>query len=406
MPDLAFPNPFRPGAGHPPPYLAGREEETREFRRLLDQDAILENLVLTGLRGVGKTVLLDTFRPIASQCGWLWVGTDLSQSTSIDEERLALRLLTDLSTATSGLVLGARERRRIGFESSATSEPITLGYDALERIYTSTPGLVADKLRAVLEIAWQVLQASENPCRGVIFAYDEAQNMADHPAKDQFPLSLLLDLFQSIQKRGLRLMLVLTGLPTLFPKLVDARTFAERMFRVVFLRRLNDADSRDAIVQPISAAKCPVKLNQESVGTIVSHSGGYPYFIQFICREVYDSFLANIRMSGNAGRVPIAEITRKLDSDFFAGRWARVTDRQRQLLFVIASLDSADDEFTLQEIVERSQRDLAKPFSSSHVNQMLAALSTAGLVYKNRHGRYSFAVPLFDQFVLRQMHEA
>lgn len=406
MADLAFPNPFRPGAGHPPPYLAGREEETREFRRLLEQDSILENLVLTGLRGVGKTVLLDTFRPIASERGWLWVGTDLSQSTSIDEERLALRLLTDLSTATSGLVLGARERRQIGFESTATKEQITLGYDALEHIYTTTPGLVADKLRAVLDFAWQMLQASDNPCRGVIFAYDEAQNMADHPAKDQFPLSLLLDLFQSIQKRGLRLMLVLTGLPTLFPKLVDARTFAERMFRVVFLRRLNDADSRDAIVKPISVAKCPVKLNQESVGTIVSNSGGYPYFIQFICREVYDSFLANIKMSGNAGRVPILEITRKLDSDFFAGRWARVTDRQRQLLFVIASLDSADDEFTVQEIVERSRMDLSKPFSSSHVNQMLAALSTAGLVYKNRHGRYSFAVPLFGQFVLRQMREA
>src|ERR1700741_2142140 len=89
-------NPFRPGAGHMPPYLAGRQHETSEFRRLLLQTTIFENLVLTGLRGVGKTVLLETFKPTAIQEGWLWAGTDLSESTSINEENLAIRLLTDL----------------------------------------------------------------------------------------------------------------------------------------------------------------------------------------------------------------------------------------------------------------------------------------------------------------------
>ena len=72
-------NPFRPGAGHAPPYLAGREEEKKEFARLLGQSPVLDNLVLTGLRGVGKTVLLETFKPIAIQNGWLWAGTDLSE---------------------------------------------------------------------------------------------------------------------------------------------------------------------------------------------------------------------------------------------------------------------------------------------------------------------------------------
>ena len=85
-------------------------------------------------------------------------------------------------------------------------------------------------------------------------------------------------------------------------------------------------------------------------------SGGYPYFIQFICREVYDAFLANLRASGEAGSIPSDAITRKLDSDFFAGRWARVTDRQRDLMLVIAGLESSDDEFTVQEVVEGPSR--------------------------------------------------
>src|SRR2546427_6381770 len=107
-----FENPFRPGAGHMPPYLAGREQESKEFKRLLGQTTILEKLVLTGLRGLGKTVLLEPFKPLAIQGGWMWAGTDLSESTSISEENLAIRLLTDVSVVTSSIVFFFSSRRR------------------------------------------------------------------------------------------------------------------------------------------------------------------------------------------------------------------------------------------------------------------------------------------------------
>ena len=90
---------------------------------------------------------------------------------------------------------------------------------------------MADKLKTVLEVVWQYLQQLGK--RGVIFVYDEAHNRSDHALKEQFPLSLLLDVFQSIQRKGVPFMLALAGLPTLFPKLVEARTCAERMFRVI-----------------------------------------------------------------------------------------------------------------------------------------------------------------------------
>ena len=82
--------------------------------------------------------------------------------------------------------------------------------------------------------------------------------------------------------------------------------------------------------------------------------------------------------------MPAREIEQKLDTDFFAGRWARTTDRQRDLMFVIAHLENCDDEFTVQEIVEKSREVPGKPFGSSHTNQILAALSSQGLVFKNR----------------------
>jgi DNA-binding IclR family transcriptional regulator len=96
-------------------------------------------------------------------------------------------------------------------------------------------------------------------------------------------------------------------------------------------------------------------------------------------------------------------VLHKLDSDFFAGRWARATDRQRELLEVVARLEDPDGEFTVQEIVERSRELLTKGFSPSHASQMLSSLGANGLVYKNRHGKYSLAVPLLGQFIRRQI---
>ena len=397
----ALTNPFRPGAGHQPPYLAGRRAEQREFARLLGQETILENMVLTGLRGVGKTVLLESLKPLAMEKRWLWIGTDLNESASISEDNIAIRLCTDLAPSTSDIVLSIERFRAPGFTAGEEAVERTLTYRTLEDIYSRTPGLPLDKIKAVLEIAWAALSGS-NVIRGVVFAYDEAQNLADHSEKEQFPLSLLLDTFQSLQRKGLPLMLVLTGLPTLFPKLVDARTFSERMFRVVFLQSLPDDDSREAILKPIEATKGAIKLSARSVDTVVEMSAGYPYFIQFICREVYDAFIQRVD-KGKKASVPAREIEQKLDTDFFAGRWARTTDRQRDLMFVIARLENCDDEFTVQEIVEKSREVSGKPFGSSHTNQMLAALGSQGLVFKNRHGRYSFAVPLLGRYIRRQL---
>jgi hypothetical protein len=400
MPDAPFENPFRPGAGHRPPYLAGRKSEKEEFKQLLKQRVVTDNLVITGLRGVGKTVLLEELKPTAISMGWLWVGADLSESASISEASIAQRLIADLSVVTSSIKVGETSVPAMGFGGQSKVSQINLDFDALSYVYSTTPGLTVDKLKAVfLTVAPHLAKSGLN---GIVFAYDEAQNMADHAQKEQFPLSVLLDLFQSIQRQNIPFMLVLAGLPTLFPKLVDARTYAERMFRVRFLSQLNDAESRAAIRTPITTAECPVDFSDTAVRLIIKESGGYPYFIQFICREAFDSYLGQVT-AGTTPNVPITSIIRKLDTDFFAGRWAKVTDRQQQLLYVIANLDLIGTEFTVQEISGKSEEILEKPFGRSHINQLLNSLIGAGLIYRDRHGKYLFAVPLMANFIKRTM---
>lgn len=394
-------NPFRPGAGHQPIYLAGRTAEQDAFREMLRQRPVSQNAIVTGLRGVGKTVLLEMLKPLAQSSNWLWTGNDLSESVSLTEERIARRLAVDLSTLLSPLITMGETTLPVGFQSTPVNLTRPLAFEDLWKVYEATPGLVLDKLQAVFACVSELIK--DAPIQGIVFAYDEAQNLADHAARKEYPLSLLLDLFSYLQRkpREKSFMLVLTGLPTLFPKLNEARTYTERMFHVLQLGRLSPEDAHKAVVEPLAITRSPLRFSDVTVEQIVDMSGGYPYFIQFIGKEVFDAWIGRIT-KGNAPSVPLHEITEKLDQDFFAPRWARATDRQQQFMKVIATLSCAEDEFSVPEIVTASRRYLRNSFTPSHAVQILQALAERGLIYRNRRGAYCFAVPLLADFINRQ----
>ena len=309
-----------------------------------------------------------------------------------------MRLITDLAVITSATLGRVIKSDAVGFSKNVEVKSATIDFSSLQGLYQATPGLVVDKLKAVLLFVWNSLQ---HHVKGIVFAYDEAQVLADNAKTGEYPLSMLLELFQSLQKQGARYLLVLTGLPTLFPKLVDARTYAERMFHVMFLSQLSPEESAEAITKPTQSEASPLEFEDNEVAVIVTLSGGYPYFIQFICKEYFDVCLTKLDADEHPS-VPVHAIEAKLDNDFFVGRWDKATDRERDLLFAIAKLDNCDDEFSVAEIVKKSQDVNDKPFSSSQTNQMLARLAEKGLVFKNRHGKYSFAVPLLSRFIRRQ----
>lgn len=388
-------NPFRPGAGQKPPFLAGRNKEKKEFVKILRSKNCGENFLITGLRGVGKTVLLEELKPIAENENWTWIGSDMSSSSSANESNLANRIIADISAQTSQFPI---EEIKIGFSPDHKFK--FADYAFLKNVFETTPGLTIDKLKEVVKISKRILEIYKK-ANGLIFSYDEAQNLKDLPEKEQYPLSTLLDLFQNLQALNINCRMVLTGLPTLFPQLVEARTYAERMFEVQNLRMLTEDEAREAIIKPIENIKEDIRLTEESIKSIITLSGGYPYFIQYICREVYDVFLQNIKNRGGAGTVPIQSIQAKLDESFFAGRWDKITDRQRELLYVVSNLENAKQEFSVQDIVRNQENHNIKKFTASHINQMLNTLTKNGMVYKNRYGKYSLAIPMLDEFIKR-----
>ncbi len=396
-------NPFRPGAGTKPLYLAGRTNEQTEFVRALQRDEFTQNLIITGLRGVGKTVLLDELKPLAPQHGWLWTGNDWNEAAAVTEKDVATRLIVDLAAVLSPLVAYHEEQLPFGFVGPRPSVNIRpLHFNDLWNIYNQTPGFDSDKLKAVLEHVGKII-ANAN-IRGIVFAYDEAQNLYDKKDKGQHPLSLVVDVFSNLQKRniGCQFLLILTGLPTLITNLNEARTYTERMFHTFSLDRLTDEETRQAIIRPIEISASPLGFSKTTIETIVRESRGYPFLIQYFCKEVFDAWIGKIKM-GEAPSVPMTEIMAKLDLDFFAPRWNRATDRQQTFMQVIASLDNGDREFSVQDITVKSRKILKKPFNPSHTTQMLGHLAEKGLIYRNKRGSYCFAVPLLADYIKRQM---
>lgn len=399
-----FQNPFTTGPGQTPPYLAGRTAEQDVFRALLRQKPIMKNAIVTGLRGIGKTVLLESLKSIAVAEKWIWVGTDWSETASVSEQTLATRVLTDIALQTSSVAFREERQMPLGFTAQERVVKQPLDFKTLMALYEQTPGLSGDKLKAVIEFVWSVIHTITP---GIVFAYDEAQTLADHAQKEQYPMSVLIETFQSLQRKRFPILLVLTGLPTLLPKLSEARTYTERMFEVMTLKPLTPEQSHDAIVKPTQKPGCPLRFSDAAVDGIMELSAGYPYFIQFACREVYDAWISQLTV-GAVPLVPKEEIIRKLDNNFFQSRWSRATDRQKELLTIIANLPNRDKEFSVADVVNASKQALppGRHFKPSNANLMLAALCNHELVYKNRFGRYILAVPLLSQFILRQAAEA
>lgn len=394
-------NPFRPGAGQQPIYLSGRTKEQDTFRNMLRQNPISQNGIVTGLRGVGKTVLLETFKPIAQAEHWLWTGNDLSESTSLTEDRVARRLVVDISTLLGPLITLTNKTEAFGFNTEKMVVSRPLAFDDLWSIFENTSGLIIDKIQAVFAAVDDLVK--NEPLKGIVFAYDEAQNLADHAASKEFPLSLILDLFSFLQRKGFikQYLLVLTGLPTLFPKLNEARTYTERMFHVMQLDRLEPDDAQKAVEEPLNITNSSLRFAEKTIDTIVKKSGGYPYFIQFMGKEVFDAWIGKIT-KGEAPSAPMEQILEKLDQDFFAPRWVRATDRQQQFMQVISTLPNSEEEFSVPEIAKASREILKSGFTPSHAVQILQALAERGLIYRNRRGAYCFAVPLLSRFINRQ----
>jgi hypothetical protein len=383
-------NPYRPGVGVRPLYLAGREGSLRRFGAMLraapEQPASMR---ITGLRGVGKTVLLEEFADHASEAGWEPAFLELQPSHNTDE---ALRQTLALLLERTRERLSRRERLRKATGRALRAASLSVSWE--EVLLSVSFGSereedLARELFSAVELALAKGRA------GVILLLDEAQLVRDERDRHgEHPLSLLLAPVVALQRRELPLGLVVCGLPTLTGNLQKARSYSERLFRGEEIDSLDPEQALKAFTRPLeqTARTSERKLAQ----VVVEEVEGYPYFLQLWGSELWDAAdLAGVgRVTTKLLQATRPDIYGRLDRDFYEPRIATLTPAEQDLL--VASDACPYPPLRSSDLGRASQK------TPGNVNVLLGRLVDAGALYRVRKGEYAYTAPKFRDYLLRR----
>lgn len=386
-------NPFSPGAGSPPPELVGRKavlEQARILFARIQQGKSEKSLLLTGLRGVGKTVLLTKMCDQAEATGYHTILIEAHEDKS-----LAALIAPQLRNLLYKLdrMEGARQQIRRGlavlksFISSikVTFDDLPIGLDIDPERGTADTGDLELDLPDLLAV---VAQAAAERKTAVALLIDELQYFSGKE------LSALIMAMHRMQQRQLPLVLIGAGLPIL-PRLAgDSKSYAERLFSFPQIGALEPADAARAIVSPVEAEGATIE--PAAVDAIVAKTQGYPYFIQEWGYQAWngaESSPITIAVIEQATETTLA----RLDTNFFHVRFERLSNGEKAFLRAMAEL--GDGPYAIGEIAEQMQVKVAG------LSPRRAKLIKKGMIYSPNYGDLAFTVPLFVEFLKRVMVE-
>ncbi len=382
-------NPFNPGAGVSPPELAGRADvlETAETAlERIKRGRHAKSLLILGLRGVGKTVLLNQIRERALATGYLAElqeahdGTDLKQLLIPVLRRLLLRL-DRTRHAVESVKKGIRVLRSFigNVTVSVSGSEWTLGVDP-ELGYADS-GILDDDLRDILLATGEAARDAKVP---VAILIDELQYLG----KEE--LGALIRGMHAINQAGLPLVLFGAGLPQLAGQAGDAKSYAERLFDFPRLDALKPADAFKAIREPVEQEGC--HITNEALDEIFARTRGYPYFLQEWGYTAWNLAQEDTITLADA-RGATTESIRKLDESFFRVRYDRTTPAEREYMRCLAELGEGPQRSS--DVAAAMNRP---PTSLGPVRD---SLIRKGMIFSPEYGQIAFTVPLFDEFMRR-----
>ena len=381
-------NPYTPNAGAQPPFLVGRDRELEVFDVLLtrmENGLTQQSMIITGLRGVGKTVLLGAFREIADEHGWVALDTEITKNASFANRfaRLARQALLRLSTADRWR---DRARRAAGVlkSFSLTFDPhgsVAIGLDVGPLPGEADSGDLTEDLTDLLVALGE---AAKESGRGVVFLFDELHYLRVDELE-----ALITALHKTVQ-RNLPVTLVGAGLPQIPALAGEAKSYSERLFTFPRIGELTRADAVKALTVP--AKERGVDYEAAAVEQIVEYTQGYPYFLQEYGSIVWDFSAASpITAIDALAAQPLVE--EKLDESFFRVRIERASHVERQYMRAMA--ECGPGPHTAGEVAEK----LGK--TAQQAAPTRARLIEKGLLYAPAYGSAAFTVPQFDRYLLR-----
>jgi hypothetical protein len=386
-------NPYSPGAGTQPPELAGREAVLADIQVTLERIRLgspSRSSIFVGLRGVGKTVLLNRVREFAEEKGFMTIFVEAHEEKGMPLLLLPhlRKILIRLNSYEQVSEIARRGLRVLKSFASVFKVKLSLneaidvelGIDP-ERGTADSGDLEHDFTELLIAVA----EAARSRNAKICMIVDEIQYLKEQE------LSALIMALHQISQNGLPLVLFAAGLPLILGLAGRSKSYAERLFTFPNIGVLENQAARQAIERPANALG--VVFTPESITEILERTGRYPYFLQQWGYEVWNTAKAS-PISRTDVELATVQAIRQLDESFFRVRFDRLTKRERDFLFAMVNVGGG--QMRSGDIADKLG---IKPTS---IGPLRSSLIRKGMIFSPAHGDNAFTVPLFDGFLRRQ----
>ena len=379
-------NPYRPGAGLMPVYLAGRDEDINDVGQMfeaLTMNIPIQSIIFSGLRGVGKTVLINKLQAIAEEKGIF------CKHIEIEERNDFISQIAECSQSFLRKVSAKEKFRNLiqkpleaikSLVVSFNPENSSFSLSVQDReLYISNN--LTQSLTDVFTTIGETAYKTETP---ICFFIDEIQYMK------QNQLGSLIAALHRTNQLGYPVMVVGAGLPKIYKMLSDEKSYSERLFLYKLIGSLNFEQSKKAIEEPTK--KFNVNYTEEAVDKIVSVTKGYPFFIQQLCQIVY--------RESNSDTITVSDVNSNienfldtLDKGFFKSRYERCAESDKK--FIFAMVKCGELPCTISNVAKNLDKNV------SSISTTRAQLISKGIIYPVRYKELDFTVPEFSGFIQR-----
>lgn len=387
---MKFANPYTPGAGFMPGYLAGREQVLADAEKYLNTLVLgypQQSVIYYGLRGVGKTVLLNAIEKIVDETAVLVEHIEIAEKKNFTQQiansskkfihkMSAKEVAKDFATKLQGIL------RAFQLTYNPNEQTFSIGMGDAE--YVTTGDLSVD----LTDLFVSMGKMAEKTGYAICFFVDEIQYMKEAEVE------ALVNAIHRCNQLRLPIMIFGAGLPKILKMLGEIKSYSERLFKFEEIGALTEQEAKDAITKPVEPMG--IQYESEALEKILSVTKGYPHFIQEMCSAIWN--LANteiIKRTDVECAIPI--FYQNLDAGFFKVRYDRCT--QKEKMFIFAMVKCGDLPCTIANVAKIMKR------SVSSISPYRAQLINKGVIYATAHGEVDFTVPGFDEYLKRMNPE-
>ena len=379
-------NPYRPGAGLMPVYIAGRDEDIQNVSQMFDaltMDIPTQSIIFSGLRGVGKTVLINKLQSIAEEKGIF------CKHIEIEERNDFISQIAECSQAFLRTISAKEKFKHLIQKPLEAIKSLVVSFNPEDNSFSLSmqdrelyvSNNLTQTLTEVFSTIGETAQKTETP---ICFFIDEIQYMK------QNQLGSLIAALHRVNQLGYPIMIIGAGLPKIYKMLSDEKSYSERLFMYKKIDSLTDEQSEKAIEEP--AKKFNIIYAHEAINKIVEITKWSPFFIQQLCKIVYDKTNKDVIELSDVENC-IDEFLSSLDERFFKSRYERCAESDKK--FIFAMVECGELPCTISNVAHNLNKTVGS------ISTTRAQLISKGIIYPVRYKELDFTVPEFSGYIQR-----